>query len=167
MKRSDRVLVALCAAGFLAAIVAANWLTQRYHFVPVLPGLEATAGTYAAGVTFTLRDALQDRLGRLPVLVLIVVGAGLSALVAPDLALASGVAFLVAELCDFAVYTPLRERSWDVAVWASALVGSVVDSVLFLWLAPFPVTAEAVAGQVVGKALWATGATWLVLRWRR
>jgi uncharacterized PurR-regulated membrane protein YhhQ (DUF165 family) len=96
------------------------------------------------------------------------VGAGLSALVSPALAVASGVAFLVSEAADFAVYTPLRRRSWDAAVWASGLVGSLVDSVLFLGLAfgSAAVTPTAVAGQVVGKA-WATAATWAAVRWRR
>jgi uncharacterized PurR-regulated membrane protein YhhQ (DUF165 family) len=154
---------------FLAAIVAANWLTQRYHFVTVWPWphIEATAGTFAAGVTFTVRDRIQDLAGRWVVAALIVAGAVLSAFVSPSLALASGAAFLCSEAADACVYTPLKSRSWDVAVWVSAVVGSVVDSVLFLWLAPFPVTVEAVVGQVIGKVVWATGATWLVLRrWR-
>lgn len=46
-------------------------------------------------------------------------GAGLSALTAPALAVASAVAFLVAERADFAVYTPLRRRGWARAVAAS------------------------------------------------
>jgi uncharacterized PurR-regulated membrane protein YhhQ (DUF165 family) len=155
----------ILSALFVAAIVAANWLTNRYGFWPVGFGYEATAGTYAAGLTFTLRDAIQDRAGRLATIGLIAVGAAVTYLVSPALAVASGVAFLVAELADFAVYTPLRGRSWDVAVWASFLVGAVVDSVLFLHLAfgSGAVTRDAVLGQVIGKG-WATLAAWGVLR---
>jgi len=154
------------AALFLAAIVLANWVTNRYGFVTVAPGLDATAGTFAAGATLTIRDALQDRAGRWPVLVLVVIGAAVSALVSPTLGLASGVAFLAAEAADFAVYTPLRARSWDLAVWASAAVGAVADTALFLWLAFGTLTAEGVTGQVVGKLEATLVVWWLLRRWR-
>ena len=77
----------------------------------------------------------------------------LSYFVAPAFALASGVAFLVSELADLAVYTPLERRSWIGAVALSNTVGLVVDSMLFLALA-FG-SQEFLAGQVVGKA-WMT-----------
>jgi hypothetical protein len=41
---------------------------------------------------------------------------GLSFLIAPTFALASGVAFLVSEAADLTVYTPLERRSWLGAV---------------------------------------------------
>jgi len=88
-------------------------------------------------LAFTFRDLTQEWLGRKVVLVAIVVGALLSWLVTSnrDLAVASGVAFLFSELADFAVYQPLRERRWLLAVAASNLVGLVIDSVLFLQIA--------------------------------
>jgi hypothetical protein len=67
------------------------------------------------------------------------------------LVLASVAAFLLAELADLAVYTPLRARRLGLAVLASGLVGSVVDSAVFLWLAFGSL--DFIAGQVVGK-LW-------------
>ena len=91
-----------------------------------------TGEVYFAGLAFTLRDFLQERLGRLWTVAAIVIGAALSALVSPQFALASGVAFLLSELADFAVYTPLRRRSWGVAIVASNLVGLTIDSALFL-----------------------------------
>jgi uncharacterized PurR-regulated membrane protein YhhQ (DUF165 family) len=51
-----------------------------------------------------------------------VIGAGLSALVSPQFAVASGIAFLVSELADLAVYTPLRQRNWLAAVALSNTV---------------------------------------------
>lgn len=116
----------------------------------------ATAGTYAAGAALLLRDVVQDTLGRVWVIAGILAGAGLAALTAPSLALASAVAFLVAELADMAVYTPLRDRGWARAVLASNIVGAIIDTYLFLWLAGFPVTPSGVGGQLVGKLLWAT-----------
>jgi uncharacterized PurR-regulated membrane protein YhhQ (DUF165 family) len=57
-------------------------------------------------------------------------------------------------LADFAVYTPLARRRLITAVVASSVVGLVVDSIVFLWLAFGSL--DFLAGQVVGKA-------WMVL----
>lgn len=140
-------------AAYIATIVAANWAIEAYGVVPVGFGLEAPAAVYAVGLAFTFRDFTQERLGKVWTVVAIVVGAGLSALLSPELAVASGVAFLTSELADFAVYTPLREQRWLTAVIASNTVGIVVDSALFLWLAFGSL--EFLAGQTVGKA-WMT-----------
>lgn len=151
------------SAGLFAAIVAANYATTRYGFVPVGFGLAATAGTFAAGVTLALRDGIQDTLGRRVVLAVIVAGAALSFFIAdPAIAIASGAAFLLAELLNFAVYTPLRERArfgdkrWAVAVASSNFVGAIVDTAVFIGIAFGAVAImPAMAGQLVGKA-WAT-----------
>jgi uncharacterized PurR-regulated membrane protein YhhQ (DUF165 family) len=139
--------------GFLSSIVVANWAVARFGVVPVGFGLEAPAAVYLVGVAFTLRDLAHERLGARWVAGAIVVGAALSALLSPRLALASGVAFLASEAADLAVYAPLRARGWLPAIVASNAVGLVVDSVLFLWLA-FGSLAF-LPGQVVGKA-WMT-----------
>ena len=68
--------------------------------------------------------------------------------------LASAAAFLLSEFADFAVYTPLARRRLVLAVVASSMVGLVVDSIVFLWLAFGSL--EFLAGQIVGKA-------WMVL----
>jgi uncharacterized PurR-regulated membrane protein YhhQ (DUF165 family) len=153
--KSARTLGALAA--YVASIVAANWLTSRFGMVPVLPGLLVTAGTYAAGAALLLRDAAQDAAGRAAVLAAIAVGGVMSWLLAsPALAVASVTAFLVAELADMAVYTPLRRRGWARAVLVSNIVGAVLDTVVFLWLAGFGLSIAGVAGQLVGKVAWAT-----------
>lgn len=152
----SRCVAAGAGAAFILAVVAANWLTESYGFVPVWFGLETTAGTYAAGAAFLLRDLVQEIGGRSAVVVAILVGSALTFIISPSLAVASAVAFLVAEFADMAVYTPLRLRGWVRAVLASNVVGAVVDTYVFLWLADFPVTMDAVSGQLVGKLLWAT-----------
>lgn len=140
-------------AGYIGTIFAANWAIATFGFVPVGFGLMAPAGVYFVGISFTFRDLAQERIGRRGIAVAIVVGALLSALVSPQFALASGAAFLLSELADFAVYTPLRERGWLLAVAASNAVGLVVDSALFLLLAFGSL--EFLSGQIVGKA-WMT-----------
>lgn len=172
---SRRIAGVVAAVAFIATIVLANYLTTRYGFVPVGFGLTATAGTFAAGFALALRDVTQDALGRRAVALVIVAGAALSFLVAdPFIALASAAAFLVSELADFAVYTPLRARSrvgdrrWAGAVIASNVVGAVVDTAIFLGIA-FGAAAilPGIPGQLVGKS-WATlaylAAGWVVSR---
>lgn len=156
---------------YVATIPAANWLTAHYGMVPVGLGLITTAGTFAAGAALLLRDTVQDTLGRGWVLAGIAAGAALTAATSPVLALASTAAFLAAELADMGVYTPLRNRGWARAVLASNTAGAIVDTLLFLFLAGFPITAATVGGQLVGKLAWATllpiAAVVTVRRWRR
>lgn len=123
------------AALFVGLIVAANWMTAEYGMVAGL----VTAGTFAAGLTFLVRDWLQQAGGVWWAVGSIALGAAISAAMAgPRLALASGVAFAVAEIADLAVYTPLRRRSLAAAMAHSNTVGAAIDSALFLTLAGFP-----------------------------
>lgn len=143
---------------YIGVVVLANVLSSRYGMVGVWFGLTASAGTYAAGAALGLRDLVQDGLGRWGVLGVIAIGSALSFWLADaSIATASLAAFTASELCDLLVYTPLRSRGWGRAVVLSNIVGAVVDTYVFLALAPFgPVTFKAMEGQLVGKILWAT-----------
>jgi uncharacterized PurR-regulated membrane protein YhhQ (DUF165 family) len=100
------------------------------------------------------RDWVQLTNRRWVVPVAIVAGALISAATStPAIAVASGVAFLVSEAVDWGVFSPLRDRTLAGAVLLSSVVSAPVDTVLFLWLAGFPVTWQAVAGQFVVKTL--------------
>jgi len=167
--RSPIAVRLLLATAYLGTIVAANWAISRYGAVPVWPGLLALAGVYFAGLAFTLRDLLHEAAGRPAVLAAIVAGAGLSFAVAgPHLAVASAAAFGLSELADLTVYEPLHRRRWLLAVAASNVVGLVVDSLLFLWLAFGSLTF--LPGQIVGKT-WMTVLAVVLLAagraWRR
>jgi uncharacterized PurR-regulated membrane protein YhhQ (DUF165 family) len=153
-------------ACYLASVPLANWMIGHVGFcmangpcvLPVapLPGggaLMAPSGVLMAGFALVLRDLVQRCLGLAWGLLAVFAGAGLSAFVAPTaLVLASGTAFLLSELADFAVYTPLQRRGLLLAVVASCTLGLVMDSVVFLSLA-FGSLAF-LPGQIVGKA-WA------------
>jgi uncharacterized PurR-regulated membrane protein YhhQ (DUF165 family) len=151
------------AAAYLATIVVANYLVQHVGIVDVGFGEKAPAAVFAAGFAFTFRDIVQRLLGREAVIVAIVVGSLLSLVVAPDFALPSAAAFLVSELADFAVYTPLARRSFFAAVLLSNTVGLLIDSWLFLTLA-FHST-EFLPGQVLGKTYTTIGAVAVVVAW--
>jgi len=150
---------------FALTIPAANWLIghvgtscvtpQGPCVVPVAPGLMAPSGVMLVGVALVLRDLVQRRLGTGPSALAILFGSVLSALLAPaSLVIASATAFLLSEFADLAVYTPLARRRLVAAVMASSLVGLVVDSIVFLWLAFGSL--DFLVGQVVGKS-------WMVL----
>jgi uncharacterized PurR-regulated membrane protein YhhQ (DUF165 family) len=135
---------------YIATIVLANWAIATFGVIPIGFGLLAPAGVLFAGLAFTLRDLAQDRLGKGWTIGAIVIGAALSAFLSPQLALASGGAFLLSELADLAVYTPLRRRHWLGAVVLSNTVGLTLDSLLFLWLAFHSLAF--LPGQLAGKA---------------
>jgi uncharacterized PurR-regulated membrane protein YhhQ (DUF165 family) len=155
-------IVFLVAFGL--TIPAANWMIGNVGtfcapngpcLIPVAPHLMAPSGVLMIGIALVLRDLVQRRLGVVYSASAVVIGAILSALVAPpSLVLASGVAFLLSEFADLAVYTPLARRGLVAAVVASSAVGLIVDSIIFLWLAFGSL--EFLLGQVVGKG-------WMVL----
>lgn len=105
---------------FLACIPAANWLIGNVGtrcipygpcMIPVGFGLMAPSGVLMIGLALVLRDLVQRWLGLGWVLAAILGGALISAAVAPPaLVVASATAFLLSELADTAVYTPLAER---------------------------------------------------------
>ena len=130
-------------AALAATIPTANWLienvgvvciTQGPCIIPVGFGLMAPSGVLVIGLALVLRDAVHEYFGWRGSLLAIVVGAAMSIL-SPALALASGAAFLVAELADLAVYARLRRAGRWLAVAASGVVGAFVDSAVFTVLA--------------------------------
>jgi len=146
---------------FCLTIPAANWLIGNAAtvcvpngpcLVPVAPGVMAPSGVLMIGLALVLRDLVQRRLGVEFGIGAIIVGAAISAgLAPPSLVVASAAAFLLSEFADFAVYTPLARRRLVAAVFASSVVGLVVDSIVFLWLAFGSL--EFLIGQIIGK-LW-------------
>jgi hypothetical protein len=149
---------------FCLTIPAANWMIGHVGtvciasgpcLIPVAPYLMAPSGVLMIGIALVLRDLVQRRLGVEFGIGAIIAGAVISAGLAPgSLVLASTAAFLLSELADFAVYTPLARRRLVLAVFASGAVGLVVDSIVFLWLAFGSL--EFLIGQIVGKS-------WMVL----
>jgi queuosine precursor transporter len=77
---------------------------------------------------------------------------------------ASASAFLLSELADLFVYTPLQRRRFVTAVVASSVVGLAVDSAVFLYLAFGSL--DFLPGQILGK-LWMVALTVPVVQWIR
>lgn len=162
MDRTTRLVGGVSLVCFLGMIPLANWMIGHVGtvcvpngpcLVPVAPGIMAPSGVITVGAALVLRDVVQRCLGAVWGLGAIAAGTLLSTFVAPSpLVIASGAAFLLSELADFAVYTPLQRRGLARAVVASSCAGLLVDSIVFLSVA-FGSLAF-LPGQVLGK-LWA------------
>lgn len=159
---------------FALTIPAVNWLIGNVgvqfgpnepHLIPVGFGLMAPSGVLMVGAALVLRDIVHEKLGAIWALAAIAAGAVISAFLAPPaLVIASVVAFSLSEIADFAVYAPLRKRQLIAAVFASGVVGSVIDSAVFLWLAFGSIAF--IEGQVLGKVWMSAGAAIILLALR-
>jgi uncharacterized PurR-regulated membrane protein YhhQ (DUF165 family) len=161
----------LALAAYAATIPLANWMIGNVGecipngpcLIPVGFGLMAPSGVLLIGAALVLRDAVHRLLGWRWAVAAIIIGAALSFQFSPPaLVVASVAAFVLSELADFAVYTPLQRKRLVLAVVASGAVGAVVDSAVFLWMA-FG-SFDFIAGQIVGK-IWMTiiAGAWLIV----
>ncbi|GAB4350684.1 MAG: queuosine precursor transporter [Oricola sp.] len=131
-------IVAMCAV-----VAASNYLVQ----FPVQARLGAinladilTWGAFTYPVAFLVTDLTNRRFGPAAARVVVIAGFVLAValsiwLASPRIAIASGSAFLVAQLLDVAVFEKLRRQAWWKAPLISSLMGSVIDTVLFFGVA--------------------------------
>ena len=126
--------IALGAAAMAVVVTAANILVQY----PINDWL--TWGAFTYPISFLVTDLCNRGLG--PARARQVVYAGFAAavvlslvLATPRVALASGSAFLVAQLLDIQIFNRLREGIWWRAPFASSFIASAVDTALFFALA--------------------------------
>lgn len=131
-----------------AVVVASNVLVQY----PINDWL--TWGAFTYPVAFLVTDLTNRRLG--PAAARRVAVAGFVAavvlsiwLATPRIALASGTAFLTAQLLDVTVFDRLRRRPWWQAPLASSTLASVWDTAVFFSLA--------FAGTGLPWVTWALG----------
>ncbi|VAV98846.1 Putative preQ0 transporter YhhQ [hydrothermal vent metagenome] len=130
-------------AGMIAIVVASNYLVQfpvqitigGYNLADVL-----TWGAFTYPAAFLITDLTNRAFGpskaRLVVIIGFAVAVVLSAILAPvRIAIASGAAFLVAQLLDVFVFNKLRQGVWWRAPIISSTLGSVLDTTLFFSLA--------------------------------
>lgn len=126
---------ALPGIAAMAALVTASNILVQY---PV--GDFLTWGAFTYPFAFLVTDLTNRRFGpaaaRRVVIVGFAVAVALSiALASPRIAIASGAAFLTAQLLDVAVFDRLRGGRWWRAPLASTLAGSALDTALFFTLA--------------------------------
>lgn len=131
--------LALPVAAMAAVVVASNILVQ-HPFEPFGLADFLTWGAFTYPFAFLVNDLTNRRFGpeaaRRVAFAGFAVAVVLSAILAtPRIALASGTAFLVAQLVDVRIFDRLRHGSWWRAPLASSLIGSALDTALFFTLA--------------------------------
>ena len=129
-----------------AVVVASNFLVQ----FPVNIDLGSiqlkeilTWGAFTYPVAFLITDLANRKFGPRQARLVVAVGFLLAVvlsiwLATPRIAIASGTAFLVAQLLDVSVFDRLRNSTWWRAPLISSLLGSALDTVLFFSLAFAP-----------------------------
>jgi queuosine precursor transporter len=113
-----------------------------------------TYGAFTYPVAFLVTDLTNRTMGvakaRIVVFAGFIVGVGMSLLVGDmRIALASGTAFLLAQLLDVFLFDKLRQATWWKAPVISSVVASTFDTVLFFSLA--------FAGSGLPWETWALG----------
>jgi uncharacterized PurR-regulated membrane protein YhhQ (DUF165 family) len=132
---SDRTQGAARGVAAMAVLVTASNILVQY---PV--GDFLTWGAFTYPFAFLVTDLTNRRFGpgaaRRVVLVGFAVAVALSVwLATPRIAIASGAAFLCAQLLDVAVFDRLRAGAWWRAPLVSSTLGSALDTALFFTLA--------------------------------
>ena len=147
---------------YIALVVLVNWAFTVVPLVKLPGGTMWPPVALLVGFVFVARDFAQREIGHY-VLVAMAIGLGLSYFMAgPEVAIASAAAFLISELADWAVYSftrrPLSER-----ILYSSIIGTPIDSVVFLGMVGFLSLAGAVA-MTTSKLLGALIVWWLIRR---
>lgn len=131
-----------------AVVAASNYLVQ----FPINDWLTWAAFTYP--VSFFVTDLTNRRLGTSPARKVVYAGFVLAVLLSiwlatPRIALASGGAFLVAQLMDVAIFDRLRKAQWWWPPLVSSTLASIIDTALFFGIA--------FAGTGLPWVTWAVG----------
>lgn len=126
-------------AAMAAIVVASNFLVQ-YPFAHFGMQDLLTWGAFTYPVAFLVNDLTNRRFGPEAARKVVYAGFALAVILSvwlatPRIAIASGSAFLIAQLLDVAVFDRLRGNAWWQAPFVSTLIGSVLDTVLFFSLA--------------------------------
>jgi queuosine precursor transporter len=136
----DRFYRALPFIAAMAVVVTASNFLVRYPFDHF--GLQEilTWGAFTYPFAFLVTDLANRRHGieiaRLAVYAGFAVAVLLSVVLStPRIAIASGTAFLVAQLLDAQIFDWMRRQQWWRAPLISTLVGSAIDTAIFFSLA--------------------------------
>ena len=127
-------------------VLSSNYLVQfpvnHYGFNEIL-----TYGAFSYPVAFLITDLANRTYGKFIARKIVYIGfllgiiftlffsTNFTDLISLRIAIASGSAFLVAQLLDVQIFDQLRNNKWYVAPLISTSIGSVVDTLLFFSIA--------------------------------
>jgi uncharacterized PurR-regulated membrane protein YhhQ (DUF165 family) len=130
----------------IAVVSASNFLVQ-FPVDLVIGGANLadvlTWGAFTYPAAFLVTDLTNNRLGPRRARQVVLVGFAIAVIVSiwlasPRVAIASGTAFLLAQLMDVSVFNRLPNGRWWLAPLSSSVIGSVLDTVVFFSLAFSP-----------------------------
>ncbi len=135
----------------MALVVAASNYLVQFPVEHVVGGVNLadtlTWGAFTYPIAFLVTDLTNRRFGPsaarkvvitgflLAIVVPMIFWAFNEAFTTPRILIASGTAFLVAQLLDVTIFDKLRRMTWWKAPVASSLIGSVIDTLLFFGIA--------------------------------
>lgn len=138
--------VAAFAVAMCAVVAISNYLVQ-FPVHASLGGINLadllTWGAFTYPVAFLVTDLTNRRFGPDAARLVVAIGFALAVLLSivlasPRIAIASGTAFLTAQLLDVAIFNRLRGSQWWRAPLISSVIGSIVDTALFFSIAFAP-----------------------------
>jgi len=127
-------------------VLASNYLVQ---FPVQYYGLEEvlTYGAFSYPIAFLITDLANRFYGKIIARKIVYVGfiigitftfyfsTNYADLISVRIAIGSGTAFIAAQLLDVQIFDKLRKKKWFVAPLISSLIGSIVDTFLFFFIA--------------------------------
>lgn len=152
---------------YVALIPFINWSFTWAPLWEVLPGWAFNPVTVVTGLVLVVRDFAQREVGHW-VLLAMAIALVLTAFAAgPELALASGGAFAIAELVDWALFT-FTKYKLSTRVLLSSAIAAPLDTTLFLYGAEMirddMLTAPNIIMSIIGKMVGALVIWWIIKR---
>lgn len=144
----------------MALVVVVSNILVQYPVQLSLLGVDLadllTWGAFTYPVAFLVTDLTNRQFGTAKARIVVACGFLLAValsvwLATPRIAIASGSAFLMAQLLDVSVFDRLRRSAWWHAPLLSSLLGSIVDTIIFFALAFAPIFALLDFGGVDGS----------------
>lgn len=116
---------------YILLIPLVNWAFSWTPLVELPDGGKWSPFSIVVGLVLVFRDFAQREIGHY-IFVPLFIGVGISyAMAPPQIATASGIAFLFSEAVDWAMYT-FTKKPLSARVMISSLAGAPVDSIIYL-----------------------------------
>lgn len=155
------------SAAYLLLIPLVNWLFVYAPLWDLPGGGQWTPFAILPGFALVVRDLAQREIGH-KVMILLLIGTILSYFLSkPEIAIASGLAFLVSETVDWMVYT-VTKKPLSYRIFYSSLFSVPIDTMLFLYgvntVVPGVLTAGSVVASIASKMIAALIVAYLLRR---